>query len=77
MVRLYEISKKDVTECLEALRYVVEKKGKVIDEPMAEMLSEIYERVSRHVHNENAAPLNDTLSQIGMIQDLLGEVEGE
>lgn len=77
MVRLYEISSDDLNECLDAIKYVVDKKGQVIDEPMVEMLTDIHERVSGHVHNENKGTLTDTLSQIDMIQNVLGKVEDD
>jgi hypothetical protein len=77
MPRYFEITEREVDELFEALRYVVGKEGEIIDLPMVEYLTEIVDRISDHVHNENRATPGTIIAEIDMIQEVLGRVKDE
>jgi ribosomal protein S17E len=78
MPRYFEIVEREVEELLDALRYVVSKEGEVIDNAMAGYLTEIVDRISSHVLNENVETfktVNTTITEIDLIQQVLGRVK--
>lgn len=71
-MRIYEVSRRDIRDCLDALAYVASQKGAMIDAAMVEYVTEVHTRVSNHTHNENVGDQNGTISEINLLQDFLG-----
>lgn len=77
MPRYFEIVEREVEELLGAIRYIIDKEGEVIDSVMVEYLTEISERISNHIYNENIETSNTTITEINLIQQILGRVKDE
>jgi len=73
-----EIKDKDFKELLEAIRYVVDRKGEIIDGPMVEYLKGVVGTVEGHLCNERFGEPGGKASGVALqIDAVLPFLQGE
>ena len=65
MARFYQVEKEVLKKLLGTLKYVCDRQGETIDQPMVEMLQEVHSDAAEKIHNENVFKPNGTINEKG------------
>ena len=76
MARYFQVDKRDIHELLNVIPYICGRKGEIIDAPMVDLLMEMHQRISEHVFNENEFKPDGTITEIDLLQNMIGNIDG-